>query len=59
MNQRITKKIFDEGYKVFETCYHSCDKEVERAKVEGYEDVISYRVKSDIPYVKMFVVLVK
>ena len=58
MNQRITNKIWKEGYKIFDACYGSCDREVEKAK-HCYQSVISYRVKSDTPNTKMFVVLVK
>lgn len=52
-------KILKEGYKLFETCYQSDADVVEKAKNRGYKSVVSYRVKSDTPYIKMFAVLVK
>lgn len=55
---RIENKVWKEGYTIFDTCYGCADNEVKRAK-ERYESVISYRVKSDTPGLKMFVILVK
>ena len=59
MNERVMNKILKEGYELFETCYYTDEDVVEKAKNRGYKSVISYRVKSDTPYVKMFAVLVK
>jgi len=58
MNDRIMNKIWKEGYTIYDTCYGDCEREIEKAK-GCYESVLSYRVKSDTPNVKMFVILVK
>jgi len=58
MNKTVTDKIFNEGYKVFGSGYSNVDNLVEEAKLK-YESVLSYRVKSDTPGLKMFIVLVK
>ena len=47
------------GDTIFDTCYESADKAVEKAKAKGYSDVRAYRVKTDTPGLKMFVVLAK
>ena len=58
MNKTVENKIFKEGYKVFGSGYLNIDGLVEEAKLK-YESVLSYRVKSDTPGLKMFIVLVK
>lgn len=55
---RIQKMLCD-GYTIFDTCYESADKAVEKAKAKGYSDVRAYRVKTDTPGLKMFIILVK
>ena len=58
MNKTVTDKIFNEGYKVFGSGYENVDRIVEEANLK-FESVLKYRVKSDTPGLKMFVVLAK
>lgn len=58
MSKTVTDKIFNEGYKVFGSGYDNVDNIVNEANSK-YESVLKYRVKTDTPKLKMFIVLVK
>lgn len=58
MNKTVTDKIFNEGYKVYGSGYENVDRIVEEANLK-FESVLKYRVKSDTPGLKMFIVLAK
>lgn len=58
MNSRI-RKLLDNGWEVFDTCYEYADDVISRAKSEGFKHIKAYRVKTDTPHLPMFTVLVK
>lgn len=53
------EKMFRSGYKIFDSCYEFADDVVKKAKAQGHSDVKAYRVKTDTPGLKMFVILVR
>lgn len=58
MSKTVTNKIFNEGYKVFGSGYDNVDSLVDEANTK-YKSVLKYRVKTDTPKLKMFIILVK
>lgn len=55
---RVQKKL-TEGYTVFDTCYETAERAITNARARGYSDIKAYRVKTDTPGLKMFIILVK